>query len=180
MTASLGSYYFSSLFYQLTPSFSNWGDIGPSRPYWVRVLFFRTWPPSDCTKGVALLRSLKSMDDDFVRPLGRAEYCARCCTWTTYLNTLIVLLPRSSCLDDLVTWALPLWWEEDDLRIILFLSISILKHCNGRVTPEFFLFLLFLFSFFPQCCADWLHHSSQIQCQYRSLERRRLKTTFYV
>ena len=108
MTASLGSYYFSSLFYQLTPSFSNWGDIGPSRPYWVRVLFFRTWPASDCTGGVALLRFLKSMDDDFVRPLGRAEYCARCCTWTTYLNTLIVLSPRSSCLDDLVTWALPL------------------------------------------------------------------------
>ena len=108
MTASLGSYYFSSLFYQLTPSFSNWGDIGPSWPYWVRVLFFRTWPPSDCTESVALLRSLKSMDDDFVRPLGRAGYCARCCTWTTYLNTLIVLSPRSSCLDDLVTWALPL------------------------------------------------------------------------
>ena len=108
MTASLGSYHFSSLFYQLIPSFSNWGEIGPSRPYWVRVLFFRTWPPSDCTKGVALLRSLKSMDDDFVRPLGRAEYCARCCTWTTNLNTSIVLLLRSGCLDDPVTWALPL------------------------------------------------------------------------
>ena len=108
MTASLGSYHFSSLFYQLTPSFSNWGDIGPSRPYWVRVLFFRTWPASGCARGVALLRFLKSMDDDFVRPLGRAEYCARCCTWTTYLNTSIVLLLRSSCLDDLVTWALPL------------------------------------------------------------------------
>ena len=104
LTSSLG------LSYRLTPSSGNWGNTGASWPYWVQVLvyYFRIWSMIGHTVCVALLQFLKSMDDDFVRPLGRAEYCARCCTWTTYLNTSIVLLPRSSCLDDLVTWALPL------------------------------------------------------------------------
>ena len=104
LTSSLG------LSYRLTPSSGNWGNAGASWPYWVQVsvYYFRTWSMIGHTVCVALSQLLRSMDDDFVRPLGRAEYCARCCTWTTYLNTSIVLLPRSSCLDDLVTWALPL------------------------------------------------------------------------
>ena len=104
LTSSLG------LSYRLTPSSGNWGNTGASWPYWVQVLvyYFRIWSMIGHTVCVALLQFLKSMDDDFVRPLGRAGYCARCCTWTTYLNTSIVLLLRSSCLDDLVTWGFAL------------------------------------------------------------------------
>ena len=100
--------------YRLNPSFCNWDDIDDSQPYWMRdLIFYFQLAVNDCSHYVCCtFQVLESMDDDIVRPLGPAEHHASCCvwlcyTWTTCLNDSTVLLHRSGCLDNLVTWALP-------------------------------------------------------------------------